>query len=85
MILDDKIKISQIGDCKVIETSGWILHFLKNGSFRLLPPAIWILELVDLIENKTISHSSAKNVIEIWQIETLKRINNGINKLKMLF
>lgn len=84
-MLNNQIKIYQIGDCKIVETPGWILHFFKDESFILLPPPNWLLELVDLLENKIISHNSAKIVLETWMIETLKRISKGMSELQMLF
>ena len=83
--MNNQIKIYRKHDCKIVETTGWTLHLLKNGNFRLLPPIKWLLELVDLIENKTINHNSAKIVIEAWRSETLERINKGINELQALF
>ena len=75
------ISISETRDCKVIETPGWTLQIMEDG-IRLLPPAAWLLELMELIESKTISHAAAKTVLETWQRETMAKIGCGMDRLR---
>ena len=80
---DLKAEASELDGCKIIKTDGWIAHLLPDG-VRLLPPPKWVADLVELIENGTISNASAKKALEAWQQETLVKITNGINKLNNL-
>ena len=78
-----EVRVSEVCGCKVIESPGWTMHVLKDG-IRLLPPPAWLLELLELVESKTINHAAAKVVIETWQQDTRRRIGVGIEKLRNL-
>ena len=61
--------------CVVVECEAWSLY-LYADRYLLMPSPRWMVRLVELILDGTISHAASQKVIEFWRLETMKKLTS---------